>query len=285
MIKLPISIVILTLNEEIHIKRAIKNVMDWANDIVVLDSGSTDSTCTIAKELGARVFYRKFDNYSNQRNHAMKSIDGLYDWILFLDADELLSQELKDEIGNIFTNKIPDDIDGFYMKRRNYFMGRWIKYGGYYPIWILRLFRREKASINREMNEHIDVQGKTLKLLNDFSDENLNGLDYWLNKHNKYSTFEALELLKEDSNKSKQEKDFAKLNGSQAQQKRWIREKIWNKLPLFIRPFLYFLYRYFLKLGFLDGVQGFIFHFYHGLVFYILVDAKYWQIKNKKLNK
>lgn len=282
---LPISIIILTLNEEIHIERAITNVKDWANEIVILDSLSSDKTCDIAKQLGVSVFQRKFDNYANQRNYAIKEMPTKNEWVLFLDADEILTEELKIEITSLFESNLVNHYDGYYLNRRSYFMGRWMKHGGCYPVYILRLFKKDRAFITREMNEHITIEGKTSKLKYDFIDKNRNDFAFWLEKHNKYSTFEALELLKNDADKTNQEKEFADFLGSQAQRKRWIRERIWNKLPLFIRPFLYFFYRYIIRLGFLDGIEGFIFHFYIGLVFFIVVDAKYLQMKKKLYNQ
>jgi glycosyltransferase involved in cell wall biosynthesis len=281
-IKLPISVIILTFNEEENITHSISNVITWADEVIVLDSGSTDATCKIAENLGANVFYRKFDNYGSQRNYAIKELPSKNEWILFLDADEYLTEELKNEITALYKHDDINTYSGFYLKRRFYFMNRLIKYGGYYPIWILRLFVKGQSTVDREMNEHVSVEGKLGYFKKDFVDNNRKDFAFWLEKHNKYSTYEALELLKEET---KDGKDFADLWGSQAQRKRWIRANIWNKLPLFVRPFLYFFYRYFLRLGFLDGVEGFIFHFNHALVFYINVDAKYLQMKKKLYNQ
>ena len=281
-----VTVIILTFNEEIHIARAINNVKGWCKEIFILDSGSTDRTVEIAKSLGAKVFYRKFDNYANQRNYAIKELPIETEWVLFLDADEYLTEELKREIEEVLPRT---DKDGFYIKRRFYFMGRWIRYGGYYPTWLLRLFRKEKGFVKREVNEHVEVKGKVGFLKNDLIDENLKGVGIWIEKHNRYATFEALELLKYEKRKKQGKKDeFAKLWGTQAQRKRWLREYIWNPLmPPLIRPFLYFFYRYCLKLGFLDGKEGFIFHFLHALWFPFLIDVKYLELKlkNKKKKK
>jgi len=277
--KTPITVIILTLNEAIHIERAIANVANWATTVFVLDSGSTDETCTIAKKLGAQVFYRKFDNYAAQRTYAIKELPVSTEWIYFQDADEYMTDELKTEIGHIVVENNPI-IDGYYVKWKFIFLGKWIKYGGYYPTWILRLFRKDKASVNREMNEHIAVAGKTDYLKNDFIHESKKDFSFWMEKHNQYSTYEAIELLKE--NKLESELSFAQLNGTQAQRKRWIREKIWNRyIPAFLKPFIYFFYRYFIRLGFLDGKIGFIYHFMHAFVFYFLVEIKYLETKIK----
>jgi hypothetical protein len=162
-------------------------------------------------------------------------------------------------------------------------MDRWIKHGGYYPTWILRLFKKDKGFVERDINEHYMVTGKVGYMQYDFVDYNHKDLSFWLAKHNKYATYEAEELFKFYQRKNSGKTDeFADLSGSQAQKKRWIREHIWNPLmPPFIRPFIYYFYRYILRLGFLDGKEGLIFHFLHALWFQFLVDAKYFELKRK----
>jgi glycosyltransferase involved in cell wall biosynthesis len=279
-IKTDLTVVILTFNEEVNIKQSLSNVCDWATYVYVLDSGSEDKTCEIAREYGAEVFYRKFDTYAKQRNYAIQELPIRTDWMLFLDADEFLFDELKDEISDTIINS--HHYEGFYLKRRFYFMGKWIKYGGYYPTWILRLFKHKLASCDRDMNEHIIVNGRVGHLKNDFVDNNKKGITDWIEKHNKYATFEARELMKNINNPEVTDK-LANLFGTQVERKRWIRGKIWNRLlPPLIRPFLYYLYRYFLRLGFLDGKVGFIYHTLHGLFYRLLIDAKFIEMKHKK---
>jgi glycosyltransferase involved in cell wall biosynthesis len=277
-----ISVIILTYNEELNISQALKNITGWAKEIIVLDSGSTDNTVKIAESFGAKVFHRQFDNYANQRNYALKELPISTEWILFLDADEYLSEELKKEISDTLAQT---DCDGFYLKRRFYFWNKWIKHGGYYPIWILRLFKKDKGHIEREINEHFVVDGKVGYLKNDFIDNNKKDLTEWIAKHNKYATYEAEELLKYKQRKQAGKKDeFANLSGSQAQKKRWIREYIWNPLmPPLIRPFIYFFYRYIIRLGFLDGKAGFVYHILQGLWYPFLIDVKYLELKKKHL--
>ena len=268
----PLTVIILTYNEEIHIERAVQNVIDWAQDVFVLDSYSNDGTCQKAEKLGAQVFYRRFDNYAAQRNYAIQSLPIRTELAFFLDADEYLSEPLKDEIKDIL-KQMPEGIEGFHVKRRFIFMGKWIKGGGYYPTWILRLFKRETAKLSREINEHVEVEGKVGHLKHDFIHDDLKGFSIWLDKHNRYATLEAAELARA---KQQISDPFAKFWGTQAQRKRWIRANIWNRLlPPLIRPFLYFLYRYVLRLGFLDGRAGFIFHFFHGLVYPMMIDIKF----------
>jgi glycosyltransferase involved in cell wall biosynthesis len=278
---LPLSVIILTYNEELNISQALNSVKDWAEEIIVLDSGSTDGTIKLAENLGAKIFHRTFDNYANQRNYALRELPIQNEWILFLDADEYLTEELKKEISETLKST---DCNGFYLKRRFYFLGKWIKHGGYYPTWILRLFKKEKGHIEREINEHFVIKGKVGYLKNDFVDNNHKSITEWIDKHNKYATYEAEELLKFSQRKKSGKKDeFADLSGSQAQKKRWIREHIWNPLmPPLIRPFIYFFYRYIIRLGFLDGKAGFIYHFLQGLWYPFLIDVKYLELKRRK---
>ncbi len=276
--RIPITVIILTYNEEVHIERCIKNVIDWADEVIVLDSFSKDKTVEIAKRLSAKVFFREFENYANQRNYAIKELPIKNEWIMFLDADEYLTEELKEEISETLTKT---DCDGFYLKRRFYFWGKWIKHGGYYPTWILRLFKRDKCYVDRAINEHFNVEGNIGYLKNDFVDDNIKGINEWIIKHNKYASFEAEELANFRNNKTYNlNNDFGKYWGSQAQRKRWIKEKVWNPLmPPLVRPFIYFFYRYIIRLGFLDGKQGLIYHFLQGLWFQFIIDVKYLEMK------
>ncbi len=270
-----ITVVILTYNEQININKSLSNVIGWAKNVYVLDSGSGDNTCSIAKEMGAEVFYRKFDTYAKQRTYAMKELPINTEWMLFLDADEYLFEALKDEISETIKHTA---LDGFYLKRRFYFMGEWIKFGGYYPTWILRLFKYKLATCHRDMNEHIKVDGRVGYLENDFVDENKKGITDWLEKHNRYITFEAQELL--DFEEHKKTDVLSNVFGSQVERKRWIREKIWNPiLPPLVRPFMYFFYRYIFRLGFLDGKAGLVYHLVHGLFYRLLIDVKYLELK------
>lgn len=273
-VKASVTVVILTYNESIHIRRAIQNVMDWCEEVVVLDSNSTDDTASIAEQAGAKVYYRAFDNYASQRNYAIQHLPVSTEWILFLDADEYLSEELKQEITQVLQSG--SEMNGYYMKRRFYFMDKWIRWGGYYPTWILRLFKKDKGLFEREVNEHVVIDGPTAKLKNDFADKNNKLFSFWWAKHLQYARKEAEDLYKEN----KLHESF-KLNGSQAARKSWLRYKVWNRMPVMIRPFIYFFYRYFLRLGFLDGRVGFIFHFMHGLVYFLLIDIFYLELKTK----
>ncbi len=273
--KTPLTVIILTFNESENIRNSVSNTIDWAQSVFILDSGSQDDTVHIAKSLGATVFHRKFDNYAAQRNYAIKELPIETDWMLFLDADEYLTNALKEEISALFNAPQKPPHQGYYLKRRFYFMGKWIRYGGYYPTWLLRLFLKDEANCEREINEHIKVNGTTGYLKNDFADDNRKDFSEWIKKHVKYATFEAIQMIEPNKN-------LGKLWGNQAQRKQWIRENIWtNLLPPFIRPFFYFFYRYIIRLGFLDGKKGFIFHFMQALVYQFIIDITFFELKNK----
>lgn len=274
-----ITVIILTYNEEENISHSVSNVIDWADEVIVLDSFSSDKTVEIAQSIGAKIHYRKFDNYAKQRLYAFKELPVLHPWILFLDADEFLTKELKKEIDELLQG-IPK-ARGYYIKYRFIFLNKWIRFGGYYGTKIMRLFHKDYATINREMNEHILIDGITDTLKNDFIHEDRKGLNFWLKKHINYAKLEAAELI----NKTSNEDMMARLFGNQTQRKRWVRKYVWVPLmPPLIRPFIYFFYRFFLRLGFLDGKRGFIFHFLHGLWYIFLIDV-FFVIEKMKLHQ
>lgn len=271
-----LAVIILTYNEEANIAQALDSVAGWANEIFILDSQSTDRTLEIAGQYGCHIAQNKFENYAKQRNYALDQLPIRSEWVLFLDADEWLSVELKSEI-SILLVTAPEQ-NGFYIKRRLNWMGCWIR-RGYYPSWQLRLFRNGKGRCeDRAVNEHLIVEGITGNLRNDFTDENKKGVTDWIAKHNGYATREAQELLNTRSEQGYQEID-ARLLGTQVQRKRWLRYKVWNHLPPLIRPFFYFFYRYILAGGFLDGREAFIFHFLQALWYPLLIDIKYLELK------
>lgn len=284
-----ISLIVLTLNEEKHIERCITSAKDICDDIFIIDSYSTDNTKTIAEKLGAKVIQHQWlGNQAKQFNWGMENLPIKTEWVLRLDADEYLLPELVNEI----KEKLPvleKDVSGIILKRRVYFMNRWIKHGGYYPINLLRLWRYGSGKYEeRWMDEHVKLEhGKTIIFQNDFVDDNINNLSWWTNKHNNYSTREAIDLLNIKYKFLKSDSINAELTQQQDKRKRWLKEKLYTRLPLFIRPLFYFIYRYIFKLGFLDGIPGLIWHFLQGFWYRFLVDAKIYDIERraKKENK
>ncbi len=273
-----LAVVILTYNEEANISQALDSVSGWGNEIFILDSLSTDRTLEIAQRYNCYIAQNKFENYAKQRNYALDNLQIRSEWVLFLDADEWMADALKKEISACINN-FPEE-NGFYLNRRFIWMGRWIK-RGYYPTWTLRLFRHGKGCCeDRAVNEHLIVEGKTGKLHCDYIHEDRKGLSDWIAKHNSYANREALELFNTKAAQGYQEID-ATLFGNMVQRKRWLRYKLWNRLPPLIRPILYFFYRYVLAGGFLDGKEAFVYHFLHALWYPLLIDVKYLELKKK----
>lgn len=271
-----LTVIILTYNEEKNLPQALASVRGWAEQVLILDSFSTDRTLEIAKNHNCLVFQNRFEHYAKQRNYALEQLPISTEWVLFLDADEWLPAELKNEITAVISSHPAEH--GFYIKWRLLWMGQWIK-RGYYPTWILRLFRHGKGRCeDRTVNEHLIVEGKIGYLKGDFIHEDQKGVTDWINKHNNYATREAMELLKKPE--ETQEID-ARWCGTQAQRKRWLRHRIWNRLPPLLRPLLYFIYRYGLRGGFLDGRAGLSYHFLQGLWFPMLIDIKYLEMQRE----
>lgn len=275
-----LAVVILTYNEEKHLARCLESVKPLTDNIYIIDSFSKDRTAEIAKSFGAVCLEHKWENnHARQFNWGMDNLPEKPEWILRLDADEYLLPGLVDEIKQKISS-IEKDVTGVILKRRVYFMNRWIKHGGYYPIYLLRLWRFDAGRFeDRWMDEHVKLDyGKVITFENDFVDENLNSLTWWTDKHNNYATREAVDLLNikyKFFNKPAE----AEVGGKQDTRKRWIKEKIYSNIPLFVRPVFYFTYRYFFRLGFLDGTPGIIWHYLQGFWYRFLVDAKVYQIK------
>ena len=281
--KLPISVIILTYNEEANIEYCLESIKDIAEDIFIVDSFSTDKTLEICKKYTNEIYQNPFETQAKQFNWALDNLQINTEWIMRLDADERVSEELKEELSNKLAN-LPSDITGLYIKRKTYFMDKFIKHGGCYPTWLLRLWRKGKACSEEQiLNEHIILfEGKPAYLINHIVDWNQKDLSFWIDKHNKYATRFAQEII---SIRDGSIRDFTsipvKLISSQEQQKRWIKNNIYVYLPLFLRSFLYFIYRYFIKLGFLDGIEGLIFHFLQGFWYHFLVDVKIYEYQKK----
>lgn len=271
-----VAVIVLTYNEEVNIAQALASVAGWANEIFILDSFSTDRTLDVARPYGCHIVQHAFEDYSKQRNYAIDHLPIQSGWILFLDADEWLPDALKREISTVLA--AGPHANGFYMNRKLIWMGRWIR-RGYYPAWILRLFRRGQGRCeDRDLNEHLIVSGDTAQLRENLIHEDRKGVTEWIVKHNQYATRGAAALFHSASEPQGHEIE-ARFFGAQAERTRWLRQRVWNRMPPLVRPFVYFFYRYVLKGGFLDGRRAFIFHFMQALWFPLLIDAKYLEMK------
>lgn len=275
---LDISVIILTYNEEIHIRRCIENVLPFAREIFVVDSHSTDATVDIARALGAEVYAHDWPgNQAAQFNWALDNLPITSTWVLRLDADEYLLPDLITEM-QVKVPQLPCHVTGIELKRRHIFMERWMRRGTY-PVKILRLFRYGKAVCEqRLMDEHICLlEGICVTFDNDFCDHNLHNLTWWITKHNGYAIREAVELLDIEFNLFPPHESLPML-AEQAAKKR-IRKQKYARMPLFWRAFMYFFLRYIVKGGFLEGKEGFLWHFLQGWWYRTLVDAKIFEIK------
>ncbi len=271
-----LSVVILTRDEEANIGKCLESLRPLAPDVYVVDSGSRDRTVEIARSHGARVVEHAWTNYADQFNWALDHLRIETTWIMRMDADETLTTELVDALGGLLAS-LPADVMGVYVRRRVYFMGRWIRHGGYYPTWLLRVFRNGHGRCEaRWMDEHIVVsEGRTVRVEADIVDDNRKDLTFWTDKHNHYANREVLDIVGRTGRGTGSSRP---LHG-QARLRRWAKERLYARMPLFVRPCLYFVYRYFLRLGFLDGREGLVFHFLQGFWYRFLVDAKLFEYR------
>jgi glycosyltransferase involved in cell wall biosynthesis len=224
--------------------------------------------------MGAQVYLHRFEGYAQQRNWALENLPFSHDWVLMLDADERVPPALAEEV----TQAIRSDGHGhagFYLKYRHIFLGRFLRHGGLYPTWLLRLYKRQLVRFEeRPMNEHVILQGRAGYLSQPFVHQDLRPLSDWVAKHNRYADLEAEEYLRERFKGGYQDSMRAHFWGKQAERKRWIKLHVWNRLPLLLRPFLFFFRNYFLKGGFLDGREGFIYHVLWSFWVRFLIDVK-----------
>lgn len=275
-----LTVVILTKDEELHLARCLESIKGLATEIVVVDSFSTDGTKEIALSHNVRYLENKFINHSIQFNWALQNGNIQTEWVMRLDADEIVMPGLREALPATLQH-LRDDVAGLTINRQFHFMGQFIRYGGIYPIRQLRIWRNGKGVCeSRWMDEHIIVDGGIQHLNEDIADINLNNISWWTTKHNNYATREALDmlLLQDPSHRAASERTVYRASMN-ATLKRWVKNNIYAKIPGEVRAFLYFLYRYFLKLGFLDGRVGLTFHFLHAFWYRMLVDAKIIEIK------
>lgn len=279
---LDLSVIILTYNEELHIRRCLENVLPFAKKVFVVDCFSTDKTKEIALGLGAEVVEHAWPgNQAEQFNWALDNLPISTEWVLRLDADEYLLPELVEELREKLPT-LPEDVTGIVFNRRHIFMGKWVR-RGIYPVKLLRVFRHGKGMCEqRLMDEHIQLtEGRAVEFEHDFCDHNLNNLSWFCHKHVNYAIRETVDLLDIELDLTgAAESDNGKGISPQALAKRMKKHK-YARQPLFWRSFAYFCYRYFLKGACLDGKVGFIWTFLQGWWYRTLVDAKVYEIKRQ----
>ncbi len=280
-----LTAIILTYNEALHIERCVRSAQRVADDVLVVDSHSTDATVDIASRLGARVLQNGWTNHATQLNWALEHGSIQTQWVMRLDADEFLDDRLLDSLPPMLS-KTPGEVGGFEVNRCIRFLGREIRHGGMAPLWTTRLWRNGWAHCEaRWMDEHIVLsRGRIGRLPGEIVDENLNSLTWWTQKHNLYANREAADLLDRRFGLGLAEQTASGLN-RQARLKRWLKNHVYARLPLGVRPWLYFFYRAVLRLGMLDGARGMMFHTLQGLWYRLLVDAKVAEVEKAMAEK
>lgn len=274
-----ITVIILTLNEEIHIERCITKLGNLAKKIYVIDCFSKDNTVSIAEKCGATVIQHKWEgNHARQFNWALENLKIETKWILRLDADEYLTDKLIEEIEKRLPH-IDNDISAVVFNRKRAFMGRLLKYSDK-DVSLIRLFKYGMAKCEeRWMDEHIIVlEGSEITFNHPFVDDNRNTLGAFTDKHNNYSIREAIIMLDNELGILNNKTDAGYKFSKETLEKRKKKDK-YARMPLFWRSFFYFCFRYFLRGGFLDGKEGFLWHFLQGWWYRTLVDAKILEIK------
>lgn len=276
---LDLTVIILTFNEELHIRRCLEQVCDIAKKVYVVDCFSTDNTPVICKDFEnvELVEHTWPGNQAAQFNWAVDNIVIETEWVLRLDADEYLLPELKQELCDRLPS-MDEGITGIEFKRRHIFLGRWVKHG-IYPVIMLRMFRNGCGRYdNRLMDEHmILTRGRSVVFENDFCDHSLINVSDYCRKHINYAQREAVEVLDGKWDLSASVASEAG-HGEQALEKHK-KKGTYNKLPLFWRSFAYFLHRYILRGGFLDGKEGFLFAFLQGWWYRTMVDVKIMEVE------
>ncbi len=276
-----VSVVILTYNERLHIERAIAAIRSFAHEIFVVDSFSTDDTVAIATRAGATVVSHDFINHAKQFQWALDNLPIHTPWVMRLDADEVIEELLACEIVEKLPS-LPPDVSGIRLKRKQIFLGRWVRHGGRYPLILLRIWRHGLGRIeDRWMDEHIVISsGRIVTFDHAFSDDNLNDLAFFTDKHNKYATREAVDRLNQRWNLFLVDKEIRAGNSSrQAALRRFCKEKIYYRIPFTVSVPAYFVWRYVFQLGFLDGWEGFAYHFLQGFWYRFLVGARILELE------
>ena len=260
---------IFTLDEEIHLPSCL-DALAWCDDVIVVDSFSTDRTEEIARARGARFVQRRFDGFGTQRNWALTEAAPAHAWVLVLDADERVTPELVGELASVLSQPL-DGVGAFRLRRRFYMWGRWLRYSSLYPNWVVRLVHRDRVRyVNRGHAETQEVSGEIRALANDLIDENLKGIDEWFERQNRYARKEAEHELAEERRVRFQWTDLA--SGDPLLRRAALKRLAW-RLPA--RPVLFFLYTYVFRRGFLDGRDGLVFSLMKALYQAMIVVKKY----------
>ncbi|MEO0586664.1 MAG: glycosyltransferase family 2 protein [Planctomycetota bacterium] len=251
-----LDVVFTTLNEEINLPHTLPAALAIADRVVVVDSGSTDGTKAVVEASGAEFVHQDWLGYSGQKNWAIDEMGLTGDWTLIVDADEKIMPDLAAFLEDLLSKPVDEVADAAYQINRYFiFLGKRIHRCGYYPSWNIRLFKRGKARYEqRDVHEHMVVDGTTGYAPGHLEHYDRRGLTYWNYKHNQYAVAEAIEAFRVMRQMSQAENDQARLFGDHAQRVRWIKTKVYPAMPG--KTFARFIYAYVLRLGFLDGLVG-----------------------------
>lgn len=276
--KTPVSVLVTTQNEELNLEDCLQSVIPWADQVMVLDSGSEDRTLEICEQYPIDLYsHGPYEGAAIQRNWALDNLPFQNTWILLLDADERVPPALAKEITGII-DKDGDGKVAYWVNRRFIFYGHWIRYCGWYPSWNIRLFMHGKARHEmRAVGPHLLVDGEAGYLKNDLIHEDLRDLSFWIAKHNRYSNWEAKDHHQRLTGSRKA--GFLEKAPAHTKVKRLLKDTIWPRLPG--RGILMFFYLFVIRLGFLDGLHGFRFCVMHGIFEHFNV-MKQWEMRNYK---
>ena len=271
-----VTAVVLTFNDEMHVGRCLERLLPVAKRVVVIDSFSSDNTVEIARRAGADVLEHRFSTHAAQYNWAYENSGIETEWVLTVDADEFLEAPLIAEI-KARLSQLPPRITAVEVKRKIIFQGKWIRWGGHYDPVFIRLWRQGAARMEqRWMDQQVVLQrgGSVRFRAGDLVDENLKDIAAWTDKHNLYTTRQMIDFIMLEHNLVPCVAENVGGLTRSARIKRQVRNRLYRRMPLYLRAVLYYLYRYVLRLGFLDGRQGFIFHTLQGFWNFLLVDVK-----------
>jgi len=283
---LPISVVVMTFNEERNLQKCLDTIVGRVAEIHIVDSFSTDNTTPIGKSYTDKIHLHHYAGHPQQWEWALKTLHFECDWIFAVDADFEITTKLWETMQHAL-ERWDGSVEGYFVRHRQVFRGRFLRHGTIYPRHWLRLFRKDKVLIDstERVDVHFYVNGPTAVLEGDVIEDNLKERDivFWIQKQIRFAERHALEEL--------QRRDspvplpvFGDFWGTSDQRILWLKDR-WYRLPLYWRPFLLFLYRYFLRFGFLDGKEGLVYHFTQALFYRLLVDIHMDELRTSRNDK
>ncbi|MFN7930366.1 MAG: glycosyltransferase family 2 protein [Blastocatellia bacterium] len=282
---LPVSVVVMTFNEEVNVEKCLQSLVGWADDVFVVDSYSTDATEEICKRYTEKFYQNRYVSHPVQWDWALNNLPFAHEWVFAVDADFIVTDELKKALSQEMTT-LTANIHGIYVRHRQVFRGRFLKHGTIYPRYWLRLFRRNSVFIDNSdlVDLHFYVNGETIKVECDVIEDNVKerNLEFWVSKQVRFAQRAAVEEIKRRET-LQLSPVTPKLFGTPDQRTLWLKTK-WYFFPLYWRAIFYFLYRYIFRLGFLDGKEGFLYHFTQALVYRVMVDARIEELKREKVS-